>query len=155
MWDGTLIRTSQQARWIAWMIGIVIALVTAGLITGVAKQGAHPRVVGLAVFALMYLALGVMGYRALRAGVLVRRDTVVVRNFWRSTEVAWDDIDRFAVENNGPYSIGYLHRRDGTGIAMWGIQGQSRFLFKNSVWATGPIGTLNGLLAERRAGSTV
>ena len=104
--------------------------------------------------ALCDLVLGALGYRTLRAGVVIGRDKVVVRNLWRSTVVAWDDIDRFAVAGNGPYTTGYVHLRVGTGIATWGIQGQARLLFKNSRWATGPIDTLNTLLAERRARST-
>ena len=159
MWDGTLIQTKQLARGIAWIIAFIITVCTVGLIVRATLHQTHPsvpkRLVGMAFFAFCDLTFGARGYRALRAGVVIRLDKVVVRNLWRSREVAWDDIDRFAVAGNGPYTIGYVHLREGTGIATWGIQGQARFFFKNSSWATGPIDTLNRLLAERQAGSTV
>jgi hypothetical protein len=35
-------------------------------------------------------------------------------------------------------------------VQIWGIQGQSRLLFRNGCWATEPIEQLNDLLAEHK-----
>jgi hypothetical protein len=139
------------------MVTFGVTIFTVALIWGITTRQTRPsvakRVFGVAFFALSDLAIAATGYRAVRTGVVADQNKIVVRNFWYSKEVAWGDIDRFAVEPNGAYTIGYVHLRDGTGIATWGIQGQMQFLSKNGGWTGGPIDTLNRLLAEHRTGA--
>lgn len=156
--DGTIIHTKQQARAIACTAGVAVAVCVALVVVGITAHQVHPSlakrmfVIGLST--LIGLGFGTLGLRFVRAGIVVYRDRIVVRNIFRSTVVDWDDIEAFAVGGAGLWTIGYVQLRDGTTVAATGIQGQNPALFKSSNWASGPIADLNMLLADQRAGST-
>lgn len=158
MREGTLVQTRQQARAI-----VIMTVPLAGTFTLVGALGATEhqthhsvvdRIVGVAFCVLVVLGLAAVGYRGARAGVVVYADRIVVRNFWRSREIAWDDIDRFAVGGLGLGTGGYVCLRDGTSFLMWGIEGPNRFLFRNSGSSSVPVARLNEQLALRRPAST-
>jgi hypothetical protein len=61
--------------------------------------------------------------RAIRAGVLVDREGLTVRNPLRTHRIPWDEVERFAAEPDWWHNrIGYVERRDGRRIRMWGVR---------------------------------
>jgi hypothetical protein len=153
----SLYQSRQQACGIAALvfIGIALTIAAAVAITSAHQQHsvAHRKVIADAVLTLIAVVVIVLGFRAVRAGVIASPDGVTVRNPFRSIQLTWDEIDRFSVESNGPWTIGCVHLRDGTVIKTWGIQGQIRFLFRNSRWATEPVEQLNTLVREHHSGN--
>lgn len=108
---------------------------------GIALISAHLAVVVLFV-----------ACRVARAGVYVGRDDLVILNPLKSERIDWIKVERFSVEPEGAWTMGYVHTRTGSSIRIFGIQGQMPSLFPKSRWADEPIGQLNRLLADRQAG---
>jgi Bacterial PH domain len=152
-----LFQTRQQAWGIAATVGVVSACLLGGVIEVAGVHQQHPsvaaKIAGVGLLVAMGGAFAIGGVRATRAGVVADRDGITVRNPFTAKRLRWDEIDRFSVEAYGPTSIAYVHLRDGTAVRIWGIQGQNRFLFRNSRWATEPVDQLNALLRERQAGN--
>lgn len=156
--DGTVVRTERQRALVWWLVVPGVLLCAVMVVVGITLHQAHPslwrRVFVVCFFGFGGAGLATLGYRVSRTGVLVEADKVVVRNIWRTIEVAWDDIDAFAVAPFGLWwTTGYVHLRDGANIITWGIQGRNRFLFNDNGWTSAAIARLNGELAQRRGGS--
>jgi hypothetical protein len=113
-------RTWEQSIGVGILGVIGSTFVTLG---GLAMSMAPTAVVGV----LMTL-VGVLGYlgtwRAVRAGVRADEHGVVIMNPLRSTTVPWAEVERFSVGAHGLWPrVGIVHLRDGSTVAIWGIQG--------------------------------
>jgi hypothetical protein len=106
---------------------------------------------GVVVGAVM-VTLGISGYfltdRAVR-GIRVSDSGVVIMNPTRSTEVAWADLERFSIGSRGMYSrTGIAHLRDGSSVAMWGVQGPNPLTRPGESSAERQVDALNARLRD-------
>ena len=97
------IETVYRSRGIArGALGIGVLLVGVATAELVATPGTDSPAV-MALIAVVTLAIGAfMILRVSRTGVYVGGDGVRVVNVWRTHELAWKDIQRFAVRSYGP-----------------------------------------------------
>ena len=109
------------------------------------------RVAGYGLLAAMLLGLATLGVRCIRAGVVVSRRGIVVRNPGRSRRFAWDEVDHFSVEPMAWSTVGCVHLRDGDVVRASGICAPRAAFFPNSVEATKPIAGLNAILESVRS----
>ena len=146
-----VIQTTQQRRLvlaprvyvIAWLVAVVEIL-----ISDVGGWVRRAVVVSLIVGHLVFILW--LARRFTRAGVLAGPRDVIVCNPLGSVRLDWGEIERFAAEPAGPWTMGYAQLRDGSSVRIFGIQGQRLGLFPSSPSVEDPIDELNRLLEESR-----
>jgi hypothetical protein len=84
-----------------------------------------------AVYAVLAALPLVFAARALRIGVLTGPEGVTVRGILRSTNVRWDEIERFEWgrwRGFGKYPVGVVRRRDGSAVTVLALNPPFEFI---------------------------
>jgi hypothetical protein len=147
-------RAEAPAHWIPSLIAIFV--VVNGIQIGgviVNPPPATARWVGVVIaIAAIDTAIVALMVRSYRAAVFTDRDGVTVKNVWRKYRVQWNDVEGFALGETAYQScIGFLNRRSGKSIPLYGVRGARGWLLDQSAEAARLVAVLNEELALRRA----
>jgi hypothetical protein len=147
---GRTFRTEGSMRFAAacGLIG-AIWLIYLGATTHSASSTSTAGRVFAFVWAVLLIASSI---RMLTLGVLTTNDHVRIRNFFKTRQLRWSDIEEFSFGQFRIFpAIGSVRLRDGTGIAISGISLGRAARKRARANAASLVAELNQLLEERRA----
>lgn len=149
---GSVYRNYANRRLVVVISVVTVLVLLGGAVAGPSPDG--PSSTELWVFSVVLASVfvGLIYWRAYRAGAYARDRDILVVNVCRTHRIPWDEIRGFAVGSSfSEYRLVYLERVDGSRVPIAGTAGWAPFFGQRLAHAPdGLADQLNALLRDRR-----